>query len=121
MSPKVLWPFVFALLGSPSFVLATEPDAVVERTSTQPASDELVRDAQEHRARTQNAILLRKDFHADLSREPMPLTRGPFRLAAFHVFPTQRPGPYLGSPMKLWGSGFGTTLWRNAVTGWPEL
>ncbi len=45
---------------------------------------------------------------------------GPFGLAGYHIFPAAETGPWLGPPTRFWGNGFGTSLWRNPVTGWPE-
>jgi hypothetical protein len=42
-----------------------------------------------------------------------------FGLAEFHVFPGWEVGPYLGPPARIWSNGFGTSLWRDPVTGWP--
>jgi hypothetical protein len=47
-----------------------------------------------------------------------PLT-GPFGLGGYYIPPSQEPGPYSGPPLQIWGRGFGTSLWRNPITGWP--
>lgn len=44
---------------------------------------------------------------------------GPLGLGGYNVPPSQDPGPYYGPPLQMWGRGFGTSLWRNPVTGWP--
>ena len=33
-----------------------------------------------------------------------------------HIFPGRESGP--GPPLRIWGHGFGTSLWRDPVTGW---
>jgi hypothetical protein len=40
-------------------------------------------------------------------------------IAEVHIFPGRQSGPYLGPPLTLWGNGFGASLWRDPVTGWP--
>ena len=42
---------------------------------------------------------------------------GPFWLGGYYIPPSQQPGP--GSSLQIWGRGFGTSLWRDPVTGWP--
>jgi len=42
---------------------------------------------------------------------------GPFWLGGYYIPPSQQPGP--GPPLQIWGRGFGTSLWRDPVTGWP--
>ena len=44
---------------------------------------------------------------------------GPFWLGGYYIPPSQQPGPNLGPPLQIWGRGFGTSLWRDPVTGWP--
>ena len=44
---------------------------------------------------------------------------GPVGIGEFHVFPAREPGPYGSPPLRIWGTGFGTSLWRDPVTGWP--
>lgn len=44
---------------------------------------------------------------------------GPVGLAGYHIFPAAESGPYLGPPQRIWSNGFGTSLWRDPVTGWP--
>ncbi len=41
-----------------------------------------------------------------------------FSVGDVHVFPSRESGPYLGPPLRIWGNGFGTSLWREPVTGW---
>lgn len=43
---------------------------------------------------------------------------GTFGLAEVHVYPSRESGPYLGPPLRIWGNGFGTSMWRDPVTGW---
>ena len=42
-----------------------------------------------------------------------------FGIAEVHIYPGRESGPYLGPPLHIWGNGFGTSLWRDPVTGWP--
>jgi hypothetical protein len=44
---------------------------------------------------------------------------GPIGLGGYYIPPSQEPGPYYGPPLQIWGRGFGTSLWRNPITGWP--
>lgn len=44
---------------------------------------------------------------------------GPVGLAGYHIFPAAEVGPWQGPPMSFWSNGFGTSLWRDPVTGWP--
>lgn len=44
---------------------------------------------------------------------------GPVGIGEFHIFPARETGPYPGPPLRIWGNGFGTSLWRDPVTGWP--
>jgi hypothetical protein len=44
---------------------------------------------------------------------------GTFGIAEAHVFPGRETGPYLGPPIRIWGNGWGTSMWRDPVTGWP--
>lgn len=44
---------------------------------------------------------------------------GIFGLSEVHVYPGWEPGPYLGPPLRIWGNGFATSMWRDPVTGWP--
>ncbi len=44
---------------------------------------------------------------------------GPFWLGGYYIPPSQQPGPNVGPPLQIWGRGFGTSLWRDPVTGWP--
>jgi hypothetical protein len=32
-----------------------------------------------------------------------------------------QPGPNAGPIKQIWGQGFGTSLWRDPVTGWPIM
>jgi hypothetical protein len=43
---------------------------------------------------------------------------GIFGIAEMHVYPGRESGPNLGPPLRIWGNGFGTSLWRDPVTGW---
>jgi len=44
---------------------------------------------------------------------------GPIGVAGYHIFPSAQTGPWQGPPQRIWSNGFGTSLWRDAVTGWP--
>ncbi len=44
---------------------------------------------------------------------------GPVGFGGYYIPPSQQPGPYYGPPLQIWGRGFGTSLWRNPITGWP--
>ncbi len=44
---------------------------------------------------------------------------GPIGIAGYHIPPAAETGPYLGPPMQFWSNGWGTSLWRDTVTGWP--
>jgi hypothetical protein len=44
---------------------------------------------------------------------------GIFGLAEMHIYPGRESGRNLGPPLRIWGNGFGTSLWRDPVTGWP--
>jgi hypothetical protein len=38
-------------------------------------------------------------------------------ISGFHVPPGRETGPFLGPPLRIWGNGIGTSLWRDPVTG----
>lgn len=42
-----------------------------------------------------------------------------FGVSEVHIYPAREAGPYFGPPLKLWGNGWSTSLWRDPVTGWP--
>jgi hypothetical protein len=44
---------------------------------------------------------------------------GKVGIAEVNIFPARETGPYLGPPMRLWGNGWGTSMWRDPITGWP--
>jgi hypothetical protein len=44
---------------------------------------------------------------------------GMFGVSEVHIFPGRESGPYLGPPLRIWGNGFSTSMWRDPVTGWP--
>jgi len=44
---------------------------------------------------------------------------GIFGISETHIFPGWESGPYVGPPLRIWGNGFATSLWRDPVTGWP--
>ena len=44
---------------------------------------------------------------------------GPIGIAGYHIAPAAESGPYRGPPMRFWSNGWGTSLWRDTVTGWP--
>ena len=46
---------------------------------------------------------------------------GPIGVGEFHIFPARETGPNLGPPLRIWGHGFGTSLWRDPVTGHPIM
>lgn len=43
---------------------------------------------------------------------------GIFGISETHIYPGRESGPYLGPPLRIWGNGFATSLWRDPVTGW---
>jgi hypothetical protein len=43
---------------------------------------------------------------------------GKFGIAEVQIFPARETGPYLGPPMRIWGNGWGTSMWRDPITGW---
>ncbi|HEX9724134.1 MAG TPA: hypothetical protein VGC53_07605, partial [Vicinamibacteria bacterium] len=107
-------PVLLSVLSYP--VLVSSAEALVVCPMTEAVQTETSRDGSTQAA---EAVLTRKDLGVDLSNLALPVSHGPFELGAFHVFPAQEPGPYLGPPPKIWGLGFGTSLWRNPVAGWP--
>jgi hypothetical protein len=40
-------------------------------------------------------------------------------IGSYHIFPARESGPYKSPPLTIWGQGFGTSLWRDPITGWP--
>jgi hypothetical protein len=52
---------------------------------------------------------------------PRDLRFGPFRIAAWHVYPAEEVGPFYGPPLRIWGVGVGASLWRDPITGRPVL
>ena len=44
---------------------------------------------------------------------------GPIGIAGYHIPPAAESGPYTGPPQRFWTNGWGTSLWRDPVTGWP--
>jgi hypothetical protein len=42
-----------------------------------------------------------------------------FGIAEVHIYPGRESGPNLGPPLRIWGHGFGASMWRDPVTGWP--
>ncbi len=44
---------------------------------------------------------------------------GPVGIAGYHIYPAAETGPYAGPPLRFWSNGWGTSLWRDPVTGWP--
>ena len=44
---------------------------------------------------------------------------GPVGVAGYHLFPSQETGENAGPPREIWTNGWGTSLWRDPVTGWP--
>jgi hypothetical protein len=104
------------MLSYPALVSGVE--ALVQRRIAEPPQTETSPNGSTQAA---EAVLTWKDFGVDLSTLALPVSHGPFELGAFHVFPAQEPGPHLGPPTRIWGLGFGTSLWRNSVAGWPEM
>ncbi len=47
--------------------------------------------------------------------------KGIFYLGTFHIPPGSLSGPNSGPPPYIWTNGFGTSLWRDPVTGWPIM
>lgn len=47
--------------------------------------------------------------------------KGMFYLGTYHIPPSNLSGPMLGPPRYIWTNGFGTSLWRDPVTGWPIM
>jgi hypothetical protein len=45
--------------------------------------------------------------------------KGVIGVGSYHIFPARESGPYRAPPLTIWGQGFGTSLWRDPVTGWP--
>lgn len=45
---------------------------------------------------------------------------GPIGVAGYHIFPAAESGPWARPPTRIWTNGFGTSLWRDPITGWPE-
>lgn len=39
-------------------------------------------------------------------------------VAEMHIYPAQASGGNLGPPLRIWGHGFGASMWRDPVTGW---
>jgi hypothetical protein len=114
MFPSIL-PILFSLVCP---VLVSDVEALVVKPIAEPAQTETSRNDSTQVA---EPVLTRNDFGVDLSNLALPLNHGPFELGAFHVFPAQEPGPHLGPPTRIWGLGFGTSLWRSSVAGWPEM
>jgi hypothetical protein len=62
------------------------------------------------------------ELHAYSRRFPRPKRlKGPLVLGEYSLPPAQDTGPYLGPPLKLYGTGFGASVWRDPVTGRPIL
>jgi hypothetical protein len=45
--------------------------------------------------------------------------KGIFGIGSYHIPLALEPGPYYGPPTTIWGQGFGTSLWRDPITGRP--
>lgn len=71
------------------------------------------------------ALDLSFDYDPEALREHLPPRLhfkkiwGPFGLAGYHLPPAAESGPYDAPPKRIWDNGFGTSLWRDPVTGWP--
>ncbi len=60
------------------------------------------------------------ELHAYSRKFPQPKQlKGPIRLGEYYLAPAQDSGP--GPPLRLYGTGFGTSLWRDPVTGRPIM
>jgi len=46
---------------------------------------------------------------------------GPIGIGEFHIFPARQTGENFGPPLRIWGHGFGTSLWRDPITGHPLM
>jgi hypothetical protein len=44
---------------------------------------------------------------------------GMFGVPEVHIYPGRESGPYMGPPLRIWGNGFATSMWRDPITGWP--
>jgi hypothetical protein len=44
-----------------------------------------------------------------------------FGLGSYHIPPSHENGPYAAPPLRIWGTGFGASLWRDPVTGRPIM
>lgn len=121
MSPKKVT--ALAILGLLLSVAA--PAAGAEKVPAEPARVERTpptpTQSPTHDGTTpeQAVVVPWKGAVVDMSRDPMPIVVGPLVVGAFHIFPALEPGPYIGPPARIWGLGFGTSLWRDPVTGWP--
>ena len=122
MSPR--FSIVAVLLGvlcCPMAVSGTERPVPIAGTTEQSAPKVTDgRTVHDDATQVRPVVLPRKYSTVDLSRLPLPLNFGPLVIGAYHIFPAQEPGPYVGPPTRIWGLGFGTSLWRDPVTGWPE-
>ena len=45
--------------------------------------------------------------------------KGVFGVGSYHIPVGYVPVPYKSPLLTIWGQGFGTSLWRDPVTGWP--
>lgn len=121
MSPK--FSILLLLIGGffPTVVSGVErngsPGNVTERRS---ASDKDTREAKAATNEVEESFLIGTDFRFDVSRLPLPWSYGPISIGAYHVSLAREPGPHRGPPTRIWGLGFGTSLWMNPVTGWHE-
>jgi hypothetical protein len=43
---------------------------------------------------------------------------GPIGVGGYFIPAGLESGPYPGPPLQIWGRGFGTSLWRDPITGW---
>lgn len=60
-------------------------------------------------------------FRLEAWERVAPATRivGPIHVAGYHVPPGRDSGPFKGPPCRIYGVGFGASLWRDWVTGLP--
>ena len=47
--------------------------------------------------------------------------KGIFGVGSYHIPVGHVHIPYKSPPLTIWGQGFGTSLWRDPVTGWPTM
>jgi hypothetical protein len=102
---------VLAIALAPGFISAQEP----------PPRETTAADAKARAEEPQVQVLAPVSPLPDANHEPRALQLRSWLLAGgFHLYPAWEPGPYQGPPARIWQPGWwGTTLWRDPVTGWP--